>query len=78
MHKINMIEFNPKEEAALNKLLADLHIEDIKELFNLSISMVIWAVAEKKKGNEIASINKKEMIFQELTTPLLDNIIKEN
>jgi|WetSurMetagenome_2_1015567.scaffolds.fasta_scaffold330645_2 hypothetical protein len=47
-----------------------------KELLNNSLTLLEWAVNEKKRGNMIASVNEDEKKYKEITMPILENVKK--
>ncbi|MGA2599464.1 MAG: hypothetical protein ABSH09_21020 [Bryobacteraceae bacterium] len=45
-----------------------------KELFNNALTLLEWAVKEKKQGRGIASIDDQEKKLKELVMPALENV----
>jgi len=45
-----------------------------KELFNNALTLLEWAVKEKKQGRSIASVDDQEKKLKELAMPALENV----
>ncbi len=45
-----------------------------KELFNNALTLLEWAVKEKKQGRIIASVDEHEKKLKELAMPALENV----
>ena len=45
-----------------------------KELFNNALTLLEWAVKEKKQGRSIASVDEQDKKLKELIMPALENV----
>ena len=70
------IHFEIPEDKAkrLESLMELCHVTTKKDLFNNALSLLEWAVEEKKSGYDIASINKETNLFRELRMPILSHV----
>jgi putative intracellular protease/amidase len=57
----------------LEKLMLAAGIHTKRELFNNALSLLEWAIRQRKEGRVIASINESSKSYRELSTPILDN-----
>jgi metal-responsive CopG/Arc/MetJ family transcriptional regulator len=46
-----------------------------KELFNNALTLLEWAVKERKQGRSIASVDDQEKKLKELAMPALENVL---
>lgn len=69
-------EINEKEVAKLQDMMMKMGIENqsMARLFDSSLSLLLWAIEQKEKGNKIMSVNYEEKSQVELSTPFLDNV----
>ena len=44
-----------------------------KELFNIAVTLLDWAVTQRKKGRIIASMDETEQNYRELQMPALEH-----
>lgn len=56
----------------LEQLMADTGISTKKDLFNNALTLFQWAVAEKRAGRSIASVDEAEKKYKELIMPPLE------
>lgn len=72
-------EINEKEVSKLNEMMADMGIEgkSMSVLFDSSLSLLAWAINEKKKGNKILSANYEKETQVELSASFLNNVQEE-
>jgi hypothetical protein len=59
---------------ALDALMEDAGIRTRTELFNNAMSLLKWAVRQRKDGRVIASIDYDGDSFRELVMPILEEI----
>lgn len=69
-------EINEKEVSKLQDMMVKMGIEgeSMARLFDSSLSLLLWAIEQKEKGNKIMSVNYEEKTQMELSTPFLDNV----
>lgn len=58
----------------LQELMDEAGFETRRELFNNALSLLEWAVDQKKKGRTVGSINEDEQKYSELIMPFLQNL----
>jgi len=78
MAKTTRIQFDlPEEQAEGLETLKDLGgVKTTKDLFNNALTLLEWAINEKKAGRIIASIDEKNEVYKELVMPILDKAAK--
>lgn len=59
---------------ALNELMNEGGIGTRKELFNLSLSLLQWAIRQRHNGLAIGAIHPDGRVVRELSMPILDVI----
>ena len=65
----------PDERVAeLDDLMSSLGITTRKELFNNALTLLEWAVSEKRSGRIIASIDEEERKLKQLVMPTLERL----
>jgi hypothetical protein len=65
------LEVSEKRQGELQDLMEACDIGKQKDLFNAALTLLEWAVAERKKGRTIASIDEASMKYKELAMPAL-------
>lgn len=55
----------------LETLMKEAGIRTKKDLFNNALSLLEWAIKEKREGRIIASIDEKNQKYKEVIMPLL-------
>ncbi|MES2038518.1 MAG: hypothetical protein V4495_11800 [Pseudomonadota bacterium] len=63
--------------AALDQIMAEGGIKTRKELFNNALSLLEWAIKQRKTGRIIAAVDEKSESYRELSMPILENIRAE-
>jgi hypothetical protein len=58
----------------LEELMEQAKISTKKDLINNALTLLEWAINEKKEGRAIASINEKTMSYKELVMPVLSAV----
>lgn len=61
----------------LDKLMLAAGIKTRRELFNNALSLLEWALRQRKEGRVIASINEESKSYRELSTPILDSAVPD-
>ena len=62
--------------AELEKLMAESGLKTKKDLFNNALTLLEWAIKEKKAGRTIASIDEQEKSYEEVLMPILSAVSK--
>lgn len=58
----------------LEVLMAEAGISTKKELVNNALTLLEWAIGEKKAGYSIASVDNEKEKYRELVMPILERI----
>lgn len=58
----------------LEELMNDTGISTKKELMNNALTLLRWAIQEREKGFQIASIDEDEGVYKQLQMPILDTV----
>lgn len=56
----------------LDGLMKETGVATRKDFFNQAISLLVWAIKERKKGRIIASVDEAKKDFSEVIMPVLD------
>ena len=70
-------ELSDDKVAELEKLMAESGIKTKKELFNNALTLLEWAIKERRAGKTIASVDEKANRYKELLMPVLSAVTKE-
>jgi metal-responsive CopG/Arc/MetJ family transcriptional regulator len=62
----------------IEELMKEANVRTKKDLFNNALSLLEWAIKEKRDGREIASIDEKEKAYKEIVMPILSNVAKNS
>jgi len=65
------LELPEEQVTELEMLMEDLNLRTRKDLFNNALTLLEWAVNEKKAGRAIASIDDDQGKLRELVMPAL-------
>lgn len=67
------IQFELSEERLneLESLMEETGVRTKKDLFNNALTLLEWAIAERKAGRIIASVDEKENKYKEIVMPVL-------
>lgn len=65
------IEITSGRLEELESLMQQTGTATKKELLNNALTLLEWAIEEKKAGHTIASINEKNETYKELVMPIL-------
>ncbi|ETX08553.1 MAG: hypothetical protein ETSY2_04705 [Candidatus Entotheonella gemina] len=73
------IQFELPEDkiTELEKLMSESGIKTKKELFNNALTLLEWAIKEKKAGRTIASIDETSNSYKEIMMPVLSAVAQE-
>lgn len=70
------VQFELSEERVkeLENLMEETKTKTKKDLLNNALSLLEWAIDERKVGRIIASVNEKENKYKEVIMPILSNV----
>lgn len=68
------LEIDDAGVIVLSDLRAETGVKSHKELFNNAISVLVWAVQQRRQGRIVASIDEQNKNFRELSMPILDRV----
>jgi len=68
------IELSEEEVAQIDQLMMLTGIRTRKEYFNNALTLMEWAINEKRVGHGIASIEDSTQSFRELVMPALQKV----
>ncbi len=71
------LELPEEQVAALDHLSEELGIRTRKELFNNALTLLEWAVQERKAGRFIASVDEDQTRLREILLPVLQAVKPE-
>lgn len=76
MTKLYRIQFEMPDSKVrdLETLMSESGTQTKKELFNNALTLLEWAVKEKKRGRVIASIDEGSSTYNELHMPILSAV----
>jgi hypothetical protein len=69
------IEMPREKLEEIEQLMNECCIETRKEFFNNALTLLKWAVREKKLGHSIGSIDEARGRFRELQIPMLSHCV---
>ncbi|MFZ5453219.1 MAG: hypothetical protein ACOZF2_15275 [Thermodesulfobacteriota bacterium] len=67
-------EINEGKFKELEELMKKVGIKTKKDLLNNALTLLEWAVNERKAGRIIASIDEEEQKYKEVIMPILSNV----
>jgi hypothetical protein len=70
-----LIQIDDGDENSLESLRNTTGAKDYKELFNNALTMLSWAVEQRRAGREIGSINETEKSYRVLQMNILDRAV---
>lgn len=68
------LELPEEQVEALDQLSEQLGIRTRKELFNNALTLLEWAVQERKAGRFIASVDEDQTRLREILLPVLQSV----
>jgi metal-responsive CopG/Arc/MetJ family transcriptional regulator len=68
------LEFSKDMMGEFDNMMKETNSSTRKELFNNALSLLKWAIKEKKAGMAIASVNEKDGKYKEVVMPILDAV----
>jgi hypothetical protein len=71
---ITRFELDPEAEGALDKIKRKTGIKDEGELFNNALTILAWAIEQRERGRQVASMDREKRTYRELQMPIFDRI----
>jgi len=71
------LDFPEEKVAELDTLMQEADITTRKDLFNNALTLLAWALNERKKGNIVVSLNEEHGTYKELVMPILSTAHKK-
>lgn len=71
------LEFPEEKIKQLDELMKELDISTRKELINNALTLLVWAVRERKAGRVIASVDEILGKYKEVLLPVLENLVRQ-
>ncbi len=68
------IEFNGEKMREIESLMQEARVSTKKEFVNAALTLLKWAIKERKAGRVIASIDEKKDSYKELEMPILSEV----
>ena len=68
------IDVPEERDREIEALMKECDISTKKEFFNNAVTLLKWAVAEKRKGRIIATVEEEGKKYRELQMPILSAI----
>ena len=68
------VEITPESVSKIKKMMEAGGINTQKELFNYSLTLLQWAMRERKSGRAIGSMNGNND-FRELQMPAIEHVV---
>lgn len=73
MHQVR-VEIPEDKWKELEQLMKECGLRTRKSLINNALTLLKWAVSERKKGNTVGSIDDKRKMYRVLQMTVLDKI----
>jgi len=68
------LRLSDAEEDNVRRMLEDTGLANEGDLINNAITLLEWAIGERKQGREIASVDVENRKFYKARLPVLDNV----
>jgi len=73
MRELKLV-LNDAEEGEFRQMMEDMGLSSDKELLNNALTFLQWAVGERKKGRDIASLDRENRQYFTARLPALDEV----
>jgi len=70
------IDLNPDQVAEMKHLMELAGMDTYKEFFNNALTLIAWAVEEKRSGKFLAAVDPADMTYSKLVMPALEKAAK--
>lgn len=68
------LRLNPEKTSEVVRMLDETGISRPVELYNNALTLLKWAIDQRKRGYEIASYEDRTEKFRIVTMPILDSV----
>jgi hypothetical protein len=68
------IDLDEGQMRDLEQMMAEGRVRTKKDLFNAALTLLRWAMKERKAGKVIASVDEKRDSYKELEMPVLSEV----
>ncbi len=68
------IDLDDEQMKTLEQMMVEGKVRTKKELFNAALTLLRWAMKERKAGRIIASVDEKRDSYKELEMPVLSEV----
>jgi len=69
------LELPEERVRELEALMSEVGLRTKKDLFNNALTLLEWAVKERKAGHVIASVDERENRIRQIVMPVLESVI---
>jgi hypothetical protein len=67
-------EITDDKALALSQMMVEAEIQTHRELFNVALTLLNWAMNEVKSGRVVASVDLDANVYSKLVIPVLDKL----
>ena len=71
------IDLDEAQMKELEQMMVEGKVRSKKDLFNAALTLLRWAMKERKAGRIIASIDENREVYKELEMPVLSEVRAE-
>lgn len=71
------LEMSREKVAELEAMMTETELKTKKELFNYALTLLKWAIKERREGRIIASIDEPANKIKELDMPILEVVARK-
>jgi hypothetical protein len=68
------IDLDESQMKDLEQMMEEGKVKTKKDLFNAALTLLRWAMKEKKAGRVIASVDESRDVYKELEMPVLSEV----
>lgn len=68
------IDFDSQKMRELESLMKEARVATKKEFVNWALTLLKWAIKERRAGRVIASVDEKKDSYKELDMPILSEV----
>lgn len=68
------VEFSGTFIKRINAMMEELGIKTKKELFNSALTLLEWAIQERKQGKTLCSLDEKDKTITKVFMPVLTGV----
>lgn len=67
-------EMTDNQVAELDRLTEELQLKTRKDMLDTAVTLLKWAIRERKRGRIIASLDEQQERYAEVQLPALENV----